>query len=202
MKTSLFLNRWFHNKFMAARNWELVIYLFSTSATIAGGFENSRKLAFPILWLSSNVPIFLCFHSSRGGHGEPEENLLLQCFHCMFLQGEQPGPTAYLLHHSGSSFHLLCSLPPLFLPLFPSPTYIFFSILNVFIFNWRIIAWQYCVGFCHTSTWISHRYICPLPLETYSHLPSHATPLGCQRGMVWAPWVIQQIPTGSLSYIW
>ena len=25
-------------------------------------------------------------------------------------------------------------------------------------FNWRIIALQYCVGFCHTSTWISHRY--------------------------------------------
>ena len=30
----------------------------------------------------------------------------------------------------------------------------FFS--NVFIFNWRIIALQYCVSFCHTSTCISH----------------------------------------------
>ena len=30
---------------------------------------------------------------------------------------------------------------------------------NLFIFNWRIIALQYCVGFCHPSTWISHRYI-------------------------------------------
>ena len=29
---------------------------------------------------------------------------------------------------------------------------------NVFVFNWKIIALQYCVGFCHTSTWISHRY--------------------------------------------
>ena len=29
---------------------------------------------------------------------------------------------------------------------------------NLFIFNWRIIALQYCVGFCHTSTWIIHRY--------------------------------------------
>ena len=26
------------------------------------------------------------------------------------------------------------------------------------IFNWGIIALQYCVGLCHTSTWISHRY--------------------------------------------
>ena len=29
---------------------------------------------------------------------------------------------------------------------------------NVFIFNWRIIALQYCIGFCQTSTWINHRY--------------------------------------------
>ena len=27
-----------------------------------------------------------------------------------------------------------------------------------FIFNWRIMALQYSVGFCHTSTWISHSY--------------------------------------------
>ena len=32
----------------------------------------------------------------------------------------------------------------------------FFSPL--FIFNWRINALQYCVGFCHTSRCISHRY--------------------------------------------
>ena len=27
------------------------------------------------------------------------------------------------------------------------------------ILNWRIIGLQYCVDFCHISTWISHRYI-------------------------------------------
>ena len=27
-----------------------------------------------------------------------------------------------------------------------------------FIFNWRIIPLQYCVGFCHTSAWVSHKY--------------------------------------------
>ena len=36
--------------------------------------------------------------------------------------------------------------------------------------------------FCHTSTWISHRYTyVPLPLEFTSHLPPHPTPLGCHR---------------------
>ena len=33
-----------------------------------------------------------------------------------------------------------------------------FLLYDLFIFNWRIIALQDCVGFCHTSTWISHRY--------------------------------------------
>ena len=41
-----------------------------------------------------------------------------------------------------------------------------------FIFNWRIIAWQCRVGFCHTSTWISQSlYISPFSLEPPSHLP-------------------------------
>ena len=30
-----------------------------------------------------------------------------------------------------------------------------FSIFK-FVFNWRIITVQNCVGFCHTATWISH----------------------------------------------
>ena len=29
---------------------------------------------------------------------------------------------------------------------------------NPFFFDWRIIALQYYVGFCHTATWISHKY--------------------------------------------
>ena len=28
----------------------------------------------------------------------------------------------------------------------------------LFSFNWRIIALQYRAGFCHASTWLSHRY--------------------------------------------
>ena len=35
---------------------------------------------------------------------------------------------------------------------------------KIHFLNWRIIALQYCVGLCQTSTWISHRYIYVPPL--------------------------------------
>ena len=41
------------------------------------------------------------------------------------------------------------------------------------IFNWRIIAFQYCVGFCHISTWISHGLrMSPPSWIPPCHLPS------------------------------
>ena len=67
-----------------------------------------------------------------------------------------------------------------------------FSFLKI-MFNWRIIALQYCVGFCQTSTWINHRY-------TYvPTLLNLLTPLGCFRALVWVPWVIQQIWKWNLN---
>ena len=74
---------------------------------------------------------------------------------------------------------------------------------NLFIFNGRIISLQYCVDFCHTSTWISHRYTyvpSRLNLPPTSH--PHLTPLGCCRAQVWVPWAIQQIPNGCLFCMW
>ena len=58
------------------------------------------------------------------------------------------------------------------------------------IINSRIIALQNCVGFYHTSTWISHRYIyVPSLLNLLPTLP-HPTRLGCHRTWVWFPCII------------
>ena len=50
----------------------------------------------------------------------------------------------------------------------------FLFFLNLFIyFNWRLISLQYCSGFCHTLTWISHGCTCVPHPEHPSQLPPH-----------------------------
>ena len=54
-----------------------------------------------------------------------------------------------------------------------------------FIFNWKKIALRFCVGFCRTSTWISHRYTYVLSLLNLLPPPALHTPLGFQRVLDW-----------------
>ena len=49
--------------------------------------------------------------------------------------------------------------------------------LNLFIFNWRIIALQYYVGFCNISTWIGHRRMYVLSIWNLSTTSHHIPPL-------------------------
>ena len=50
--------------------------------------------------------------------------------------------------------------------------------------DWTELNWitlQYCIGFCHTLTWISHGCTCVLHSESPSHLFPHPIPQGCLR---------------------
>ena len=48
-----------------------------------------------------------------------------------------------------------------------------------FIFiSWRLITLQYCSGFCHTLTGISHGFTCVPHPDPPSHLPRHPISLG------------------------
>ena len=58
---------------------------------------------------------------------------------------------------------------------------IFFFLLFFFPFifiSWRLITLQYCSGFSHTLTWISHGFICIPHPDPPSHLPLYPLPLG------------------------
>ena len=68
---------------------------------------------------------------------------------------------------------------------------------KLFTFSWGIIALQGCVGFCHTSTWISTY----APSWTSLPPPTHPIALGCHRAPDWAHCIIQQVPTGYLFNI-
>ena len=55
--------------------------------------------------------------------------------------------------------------------------YFFIYILFLFFIIWRLITLQYCSGFCHTLTWISHGFTCIPHPDPPSHLPLHPIPL-------------------------
>ena len=78
---------------------------------------------------------------------------------------------------------------------------IIYSVLDTHFlknFNWKIIALQNFVVFCHTSTRISHRYTHVSSLPS----PSPHHPSACWWAPIWVPWVIQQMPIGYLFYTW
>ena len=70
-----------------------------------------------------------------------------------------------------------------------------------FFFNWRIIALQCRVGFCHTATWISLNYAYVPSFLSLPRFP-HPTPLGHHRAPHWAPCAIEQLPVSYLCYTW
>ena len=59
--------------------------------------------------------------------------------------------------------------------------YFIFYFSFIFI-SWRLITLQYCSGFCHTLTWISHGFTCIPHPDPPSHVPLHPIPLGLPSG--------------------
>ena len=71
----------------------------------------------------------------------------------------------------------------------------FFFFFPFIFISWRRITLQYCSGFCHTLTWISHGFTCIPHPDPRSHFPLYLIPLGlpsapgpstCLTHPVWA----------------
>ena len=56
--------------------------------------------------------------------------------------------------------------------------FVFFFFFHLFFISGRIITLQYCSGFCHTLTWISHGFTSIPHSDPPPHLPLHLIPLG------------------------
>ena len=49
--------------------------------------------------------------------------------------------------------------------------YVFPFFFSFIFISWRLITLQYCSGFCHTLTWVSHGFTCVPHPDCPSHLP-------------------------------
>ena len=56
--------------------------------------------------------------------------------------------------------------------------YFYYYYFSFIFISWRLIILQYCSGFCHTLTWISHGFTCVPHPDPSSRLPPHPIPLG------------------------
>ena len=72
-----------------------------------------------------------------------------------------------------------------------------------FIFiSWRLITLQYCSGFCHTLTWISHGFTCVPHPDPPSHLPLHPIPLGLPSAPALSTCLMHPTWAGDLFHTW
>ena len=72
-----------------------------------------------------------------------------------------------------------------------------------FIFiSWRLIALQYCSGFCHTLTWINHGFTCIPHPDPPSCLPLHPIPLGLPSAPALSTCLMHPTWAGDLFHPW
>ena len=79
----------------------------------------------------------------------------------------------------------------------------YMSIFFSFIFiSWRLFTLQYCSGFCHTLTWISHGFTCVPHPDPCSRLPPYPIPLGLPSAPALSTCLMHPTWAGDLFHPW
>ena len=73
---------------------------------------------------------------------------------------------------------------------------------HLFLFSWRLITSQYCRGFCHTLTWISHGFTCVPHPDPPSRLPPHPIPLSLPSAPALSTCLMHPTWAGDLFHPW
>ena len=114
---------------------------------------------------------------------------------CMHLLHKVPSTSECLI--LGESFYFL------FLFFYVYEYFFILFIYFSFIFiSWRLITLQYCSGFCHTLTWISHGFTCVPHPDPSSHLPLHPIPLGLPSAPALSTCLMHPTWAGDLFHPW
>ena len=103
-----------------------------------------------------------------------------------------------------SSYTFLSSLLnlPLISQPIPSLQVLFCFVFSFIFISWRLITLQYCSGFCHTLTWISHGFTCVPHPDPPSHLPLHPIPLGLPSAPALSTCLMHPTWAGDLFHPW
>ena len=96
----------------------------------------------------------------------------------------------------------LWSKPSIFLAFLSKEMKCFFFFFKFIFISWRLITLQYCSGFCHTLTWISHGFTCVPHPEPCSRLPPHPIPLGQPSAPAPSTCLMHPTWAGDLFHIW
>ena len=80
-------------------------------------------------------------------------------------------------------------------------TLLFFFFSPFIFISWRLITLQYCSGFCHTLTWLSHGFTCVPHPDPPSPLPPHPLPLGVPSAPALSTCLMHPIWAGDLFHL-
>ena len=172
------------------------------SFSISPSNEYSGLVSFRMDWLNllavqGTLKSLLQHHSSKASVLQPSAFFMVQFSHSYMTTEKAISLTTWIFVGK------VVSLLFIFFLVSCLCFYFFFILFFSIIFiSWRPITLQYCSGFCHTLTWISHGFTCIPHPDPPSHLPFHPIPLGLPSAPAPSTCLMHPTWAGDLFHPW